>query len=110
MSGIEEGAIVAAASVFGLPVELVIVTVLAGGFVAITAPLPAGLYDLIILNDIQLLPWLSDTKTFPKKTRVAHIHVDLHEWFSAKIPNRTLQRRLTLDLVVDDRAVHGHQL
>ncbi len=57
----------------------------------------AGRYDLIILNDIQLLPWLSDTKTFPKKTRVAHIHVDLHEWFSAKIPNRTLQRRLTLE-------------
>ena len=44
-----------------------------------------GEYDLLIFNDIHMLGWLSDRATFPRKTKVAHIHLDLHEWFPADI-------------------------
>lgn len=40
-----------------------------------------GEYDLVLLNDIHFIPWLGDQKTFPLDRKVAHVHIDLHEWF-----------------------------
>jgi glycosyltransferase involved in cell wall biosynthesis len=49
----------------------------------------SGEYDVVILNDTHLLPWLSNRSTFPTDARVAHVHIDLHEWFSADVPAGT---------------------
>jgi glycosyltransferase involved in cell wall biosynthesis len=49
----------------------------------------SGYYDLIIFNDIHLLPWMSDPQTFPPLKNVAQIHIDIHEWFPAEISRAT---------------------
>ncbi len=51
-------------------------------------------YSLILFNDIQLAPWLADTRTFPAKDPVAHVHLDIHEYFPPGLPKRTRARFL----------------
>jgi len=53
-----------------------------------------GQYDLLILNDTHLLPWLSDPTAFTERTSRTHIHVDLHEWFSREVSTATRGRFL----------------
>jgi glycosyltransferase involved in cell wall biosynthesis len=53
-----------------------------------------GHYDLLILNDTHLLPWLSDATAFTDRTLRTHIHVDLHEWFSREVSGATRGRFL----------------
>lgn len=38
-----------------------------------------GKYDLIVLNETEFLPWLSDRRALGKSAERGHIHVDLHE-------------------------------
>ena len=38
-----------------------------------------GEYDLIVLNEVEFLPWLASTKSLGAALGNAHIHVDLHE-------------------------------
>ncbi len=53
-----------------------------------------GEYDLIILNDTHLIPWLTNKKTFPPDAATAHVHIDLHEYFSAELSPDTRGRFL----------------
>ncbi|MGV8884429.1 MAG: glycosyltransferase [Microbacteriaceae bacterium] len=55
----------------------------------VSARVRSGEYDVVILNDTHLLPWLSNRSTFPPASPVAHVHIDLHEWFSADVPAGT---------------------
>jgi len=63
---------------------------------AVSEAVQSGAYDLIILNDTHLLGWLSDTSVFPVDRKVAHIHVDLHEWFPAEIVNGTTRGKFLM--------------
>lgn len=54
-----------------------------------SALVSSGEYDVVILNDTHLLPWLSQRSTFPPHSPVTHVHIDLHEWFSADLPAGT---------------------
>jgi glycosyltransferase involved in cell wall biosynthesis len=51
-------------------------------------------YDLIIFNDTHLIPWMKNKKTFPLDSPVAHIHLDIHEYFPHNIPKGTRGRFL----------------
>jgi glycosyltransferase involved in cell wall biosynthesis len=55
----------------------------------VNARVKAGEYDVVILNDTHLLPWLSNRSTFRPGPPVTHVHIDLHEWFSADLPAGT---------------------
>lgn len=45
-----------------------------------------GEYDLVLASDYHFVPWFGDTATFPADRKVAHVHLDLHEWFPPNLP------------------------
>jgi glycosyltransferase involved in cell wall biosynthesis len=45
-----------------------------------------GEYDLVLVSDYHFVPWFGDPATFPPGRRVAHVHLDLHEWFPPALP------------------------
>jgi glycosyltransferase involved in cell wall biosynthesis len=45
-----------------------------------------GQYDLVLVSDYHFVPWFGDTSVFPVDRKVAHVHLDLHEWFPPKLP------------------------
>lgn len=49
-------------------------------------------YQLVLFNDIHLLPWLTDTRTFDPVNPVAHVHLDIHEYFPTELPKNTRAR------------------
>ncbi|MGN6502880.1 MAG: glycosyltransferase [Pseudolysinimonas sp.] len=78
----------------------------------------AGEYDLVILNDYHFIPWLNDSATFPRDRKVAHVHIDLHEYFPRDLPKivtgwqlmrpyHRWVRRFIADPLVDTRSVAG---
>lgn len=48
----------------------------------------AGTYDLIIFNDRELAPWSRDRDVFGGLT-ATHIHLDMHEYFTQRMRERT---------------------
>lgn len=78
----------------------------------------AGEYDLVLLNDHHFIPWLNDRATFPRERKVAHVHIDLHEYFPRQLPKivtgwqlmrpyHRWVRRFIIDDLVDTRSVAG---
>lgn len=78
----------------------------------------AGEYDLVVLNDYHFIPWLNDRATFPRDRKVAHVHIDLHEYFPRDLPKivtgwqlmrpyHRWVRRFIADPLVDTRSVAG---
>jgi hypothetical protein len=53
-----------------------------------------GAYQLIIFNDIQLIPWVGNSAVFTPAALQAHIHLDLHEYFPPQLFGSTLWRRI----------------
>lgn len=45
-----------------------------------------GGYSLVVLNDIDFLPWLADRRIFGTQSAATHVHVDLHEYFPRQLP------------------------
>lgn len=45
-----------------------------------------GEYDLVLASDYHFVPWFGDPETFPPGRKVAHVHLDLHEWFPPDLP------------------------
>ncbi len=45
-----------------------------------------GAYDLVVLNDIDFLPWLGDPRIFSDGAARTRVHVDLHEYFPQRLP------------------------
>ncbi len=54
----------------------------------------AGSYDLVLFNDIQLLPWLDEPSAFGRVPSTTKIHLDIHEWFDPDVPHNTRGRAL----------------
>ncbi|MBU1250026.1 MAG: glycosyltransferase [Actinobacteria bacterium] len=48
----------------------------------------AGTYDLIVFNDRELAPWSRDRDVFGGLT-ATHIHLDMHEYFTQRMRERT---------------------
>jgi glycosyltransferase involved in cell wall biosynthesis len=78
----------------------------------------AGEYDLVILNDYHFIPWLHDRSVFPRDRKVAHVHIDLHEYFPRDLPKivtgwqlmrpyHRWVRQFINDPLVDTRSVAG---
>ena len=77
-----------------------------------------GEYDLVLASDYHFVPWFGDTSTFPADRKVAHVHLDLHEWFPPNLPTyvrgyqiirpyHRWMRRFFAHPVVDTRSVAG---
>jgi glycosyltransferase involved in cell wall biosynthesis len=84
----------------------------------ISSKVAAGEYDLVLLNDYHFVPWLDDRAAFPRDRRVAHVHIDLHEYFPRDLPKivtgwqlmrpyHRWMRRFIADDLVDTRSVAG---
>ncbi|MER3388722.1 MAG: hypothetical protein RJQ01_01690 [Microcella sp.] len=48
----------------------------------------SGTYDLIVFNDRELAPWSRDREVFGALTNT-HIHLDMHEYFTQRMRERT---------------------
>lgn len=57
--------------------------------------LRTGLYDLVVFNETEFLPWVSDQRTFTPEAMHAKIHLDLHEYHNPRVRRQTLGARLT---------------
>ena len=68
-----------------------------------------GNYDLVILNDRHFVPWAVDSKTFGRAETLAHIHLDLHEYFPEKLGRNTLWLRASAPYYEWARALIGHE-
>lgn len=77
-----------------------------------------GQYDLVLASDYHFVPWFGDTTTFPRDRKVAHVHLDLHEWFPPKLPTyvrgyqiirpyHRWMRTFFVHPIVDTRSVAG---
>ncbi len=78
----------------------------------------AGEYDLIVLNDYHFIAWLNDRSVFPRDRNVAHVHIDLHEYFPRDLPTvmtgwqlmrpyHRWTRKFIADPLVQTRSVAG---
>lgn len=57
--------------------------------------LRTGEYDLIVFNETEFTPILSDPREFTREAEGARLHVDLHEYHTPDRRRRTLGGRLT---------------
>ncbi|WP_157432127.1 hypothetical protein [Agromyces italicus] len=55
----------------------------------------AGRYDLVVFNETEFGPLISDPKWFTSAARRAHVHLDLHEYHNPSRRRRSLGGRLT---------------
>lgn len=58
---------------------------------AVSDRVRAGEYELVIVNDIELLPWIADMHSFTRDVQ-PHLHLDLHEYFPPSLPKGSLLR------------------
>lgn len=61
---------------------------------AVIQEVQSGEYDLIVLNEMEFLPWLSDKKSLGKAATDTHIHVDLHEKHNPSRRRKTVGARI----------------
>jgi glycosyltransferase involved in cell wall biosynthesis len=54
----------------------------------------AGEYDLIVFNDHHFVPWVAHGRALGR-SRSAHLHLDVHEYFVPTLPRTTLWLRAT---------------
>lgn len=57
--------------------------------------LRAGRYDLVVFNETEFGPMISDPRTFTPAALRARLHLDLHEYHNPRMRRRTLGGRLT---------------
>lgn len=55
----------------------------------------SGAYDLVVFNETEFGPLISDPKWFTRAARRAHLHVDLHEYHNPVLRRGSLGGRLT---------------
>lgn len=61
---------------------------------AATFAVARGEYDLIVVNDIDFLPWAIRTTTAARRVREMDAHLDLHEYHTRDLPDGTSLRPL----------------
>ncbi len=61
---------------------------------AATARVENAGYELVIMNDIDLLPWAARTTTRARRIREVRCHLDLHEFHPRDLPEGTAYRFL----------------
>jgi glycosyltransferase involved in cell wall biosynthesis len=61
----------------------------------VRARIAAGDYELVVFNDVHLLPWIKDPAIFTPAALSGHLHVDVHEYFPATVPRTSLWRAAT---------------
>lgn len=54
-----------------------------------------GTFDLVVFNDIHLLPWAQDPDVFTAEARSGHLHADIHEYFPVRYARTNLWSRVT---------------
>lgn len=57
--------------------------------------LRAGEYDLVVFNETEFTPLLSDRRDYTPAAARAQVHVDLHEYHNPQLRRRTLGGRIT---------------
>ncbi|WP_099331807.1 hypothetical protein [Actinomyces minihominis] len=61
---------------------------------AVIQRVKAGFYDLIVLNDQEFLPWLTDDRALGSALDVTQFHVDMHEKRNPRFRRDTVGARL----------------
>ncbi len=54
-----------------------------------------GAYDLIVFNEYEFTPWVSDPRDFTLAASCARLHLDIHEYHKPHVRRHTLGARLT---------------
>ncbi|HWL77201.1 glycosyltransferase [Microbacterium sp.] len=55
----------------------------------------SGHYNLVVLNETEFTPILSDSRDFTAEAKRAQVHVDLHEYHNPRMRRQTLGGRIT---------------